>query len=421
MKVAIIGSGISGLGCAHRLAAARHDVFVFEAADRIGGHTATYDVKLGARRYAIDTGFIVYNDHTYPNFIELLDDLGVATKATTMGFSVRDDASGLEYAGKNLNTLFAQRRNLISPRFLTMVREILRFNRESVADLDAGTLDGGETLGSYLKRNNYSHTFCRHYLLAMTSAIWSADFSDASDFPVEFFIRFFRNHGLLQVKDRPQWRVIEGGSREYLQPLIYGFEDRIFTQRGVESIERPPSGGANLRFVDGTAGHFDQVVIATHSDQALSLLSDATPVEQEILGAIPYRDNDVVLHTDDRVLPRNRQTWSSWNYRLRPGNDRAVVTYNMNILQGIKAPETFCVTLNDTESINPARILGRFNYAHPQFTVAGVKAQARWSEINGVNRTWFAGAYWHNGFHEDGLVSGLRVADALASDEAVAA
>jgi len=421
VKVAIIGSGISGLGCAHRLVAQRHDVFVFEAADRIGGHTATYNVKLGTRRYAIDTGFIVYNDHTYPNFIELLEDLGVATKKTSMGFSVRDDASGLEYAGKNLNTLFAQRRNLLSPRFLNMVREILRFNRESVADLDAGKLDGGETLGSYLKRNRYSETFCRHYLLAMTSAIWSADFADASEFPVEFFIRFFRNHGLLQVKDRPQWRVIEGGSREYLQPLIFGFEDRIYTGRGVKSVERPHSGGVNLRFTDGTADHFDQVVIATHSDQALALLSDPSAQETEILGAIPYRDNDVVLHTDDRLLPRNRQTWSSWNYRLRPGNNRAVVTYNMNILQGIEAPETFCVTLNDTESINPARILGRFNYAHPQFTVAGVQAQSRWGEINGGYCTWFCGAYWHNGFHEDGLTSGLRVADALSATRAVAA
>ena len=421
MKVAIIGSGISGLGCAHRLASQRHDIAVFEAADRIGGHTATYDVKVGTRRYAIDTGFIVYNDHTYPHFIELMEGLGVATKATSMGFSVSDDASGLEYAGNNLNTLFAQRSNLVSPRFLTMVRDILRFNKESVADLEAGALGPGETLGAYLERKRYSKAFCDKYLLAMTSAIWSADFSDARDFPVEFFIRFFRNHGLLQVRNRPQWRVIEGGSREYIQPLIFGFEDRIFVNHGVSKVERSAGRGVVLTFNNGSQKVFDQVVLATHSDQALALLADASPEERLILGAIPYRDNDVVLHTDHRLLPKNRKTWSSWNYRMRPGNNRAVVTYNMNILQGINAPETFCVTLNDTDSINPARILGRFNYAHPQFTVAGIEAQQRWAEINGVNNTWFCGAYWHNGFHEDGLVSGLRVAEALGAGSALAA
>lgn len=421
MKVAIVGSGISGLGCAHRLASQRHDVAVFEASDRIGGHTATYDVKVGTRRYAIDTGFIVYNNQTYPNFIDLMDSLGVATKATSMGFSVSDDATGLEYAGNNLNALFAQRANLVSPRFLSMVRDILRFNKESVLDLQAGTLGTGETLGAYLQRKRYSKAFCDKYLLAMTSAIWSADFSDARDFPVEFFIRFFRNHGLLQVRNRPQWRVIEGGSREYIQPLIFGFEDRIFVNHAVRRVERPPGRSPVLTFQDGSQKVFDQVVLATHSDQALGMLADPTPQEKSILGAIPYRDNDVVLHTDHRLLPKNRKTWSSWNYRMRPGNNRAVVTYNMNILQGINAPETFCVTLNDTDSINPARILGRFNYAHPQFTVAGVAAQERWAEINGVNKTWYCGAYWHNGFHEDGLVSGLRVAEALETGSALAA
>ncbi len=294
MKVAIVGSGISGLGCAHRLASQRHDVAVFEASDRIGGHTATYDVKVGTRRYAIDTGFIVYNNQTYPNFIDLMDSLGVATKATSMGFSVSDDATGLEYAGNNLNALFAQRANLVSPRFLSMVRDILRFNKESVSDLQAGTLGTGETLGAYLQRKRYSKAFCDKYLLAMTSAIWSADFSDARDFPVEFFIRFFRNHGLLQVRNRPQWRVIEGGSREYIQPLIFGFEDRIFLNHRVSRVERPPGRSPVLTFQDGSQKVFDQVVLATHSDQALGMLADPTPQEKSILGAIPYRDNDVV-------------------------------------------------------------------------------------------------------------------------------
>lgn len=421
MRIAIVGAGISGLGCAHRLTELQHEVTVFEAGDRIGGHTATYDVKLGARRYAIDTGFIVYNDWTYPRFIELLDKLGVANKPTSMGFSVSDETSGLEYAGNNLNTLFAQRRNLVSPRFLRMVRDILRFNRQSIADLDAGKLATDETLAEYLKRNRYSDAFAHDYLLPMTSAIWSADFTDSQEFPVEFFIRFFRNHGLLQVTNRPQWRVIDGGSREYLRPLIASFEDRIHCGNAVKAIQRQPGRSVSLRFDDGSEKHFDQVVIAAHSDQALAMLADASPLEREILGSIPYRDNDVVLHTDDRLLPKNKSTWSSWNYRLKPDTNRAVVTYNMNILQGIRSPETFCVTLNDTDSINPARILGRFNYAHPQFTIEGVKAQERWAEINGVNNTWFCGAYWRNGFHEDGLVSGLRVADGIAQARQIAA
>ena len=247
----------------------------------------------------------------------------------------------------------------------------------------------------------------------MTSAIWSADFQDAKDFPVEFFIRFFRNHGLLQVSNRPQWHVIEGGSREYLAPLTAGFEDRIHVNHAVQSVVRAADQPVTVRFANGTEQQFDQVVIATHSDQALALLDEPSALEQEILGAIPYRNNEVVLHTDSRLLPRDPKTWSSWNYRLRGDTERAVVTYNMNILQGIHAPETFCVTLNDTDSINPSRILGRFNYAHPQFTVEGVKAQTRWQEINGIQNTWFCGAYWHNGFHEDGLRSGLRVAETM--------
>lgn len=421
MKIAIIGAGISGLTCAYKLRAQGHDICVYEAGDRVGGHTATYDVRLGARRYAIDTGFIVYNDWTYPNFIALLNELGVASKPTSMGFAVTDERTGLEYSGTNLNTLFAQRKNLLSPRFLNMVREILRFNKESVADLEAGALLPGETLRAYLDRKGYGEAFKTQYLIAMTSAIWSADFQDACEFPVEFFIRFFKNHGLLSVKNRPQWRVIDGGSREYLLPLCETFRKEIFVRHRVTKIERPSGQPVTITFANGTTATADEVVIAAHSNDALAMLSDATDLEKEILGALPYRDNDVVLHTDTRLLPKRQSTWSSWNYRLKPGSHRAVVTYNMNILQGIEAPETFCVTLNDSESINPTRILGRFTYAHPQFTVPGVAAQGRWAEINGVRNTWFCGAYWHNGFHEDGVVSGLRVAETLNSAARIAA
>ena len=415
VNIAVIGAGISGLGCAYQLAKKGHRVNVFEARDRIGGHTATYDVQIGTRRFAVDTGFIVFNDRNYPNLLELFGELGVASKDTCMGFSVCDEASGLEYAGNNLNALFAQRGNLLSPSFLGMIKEILRFNKLATSDLDCGRLPQDQTLGDYLARHGFSAHFSRQYLLAMTSAIWSADCEDAQDFPVEFFIRFFRNHGLLSISNRPQWKVVEGGSREYLTPLTTRFADNIRTRMPVAKVLRPHGKPVVVHFTNGLAQEFDEVVIATHSDEALAILGDATETERSVLGALPYRDNEVILHTDVRLLPKTQRAWSSWNYRLKPGSGRATVTYNMNILQGLDAPETFCVTLNDTASINPRRILGRFNYAHPQFTLTGMQAQQRWSDVNGQNGTWFCGAYWQNGFHEDGLSSGLRVAESLCA------
>ncbi|WP_439106279.1 NAD(P)/FAD-dependent oxidoreductase [Congregibacter sp.] len=419
MQIAVIGSGISGLACAHYLSAG-HTVTVFEANKRIGGHTATMDVQLGTRRFAIDTGFIVFNDWTYPKFIALMDELGVSSRATSMGFSVRDEDTGLEYSGTNLDSLFAQRRNIVSPRFLRMVRDILRFNKESLADLESGDLADDESLGSYLTRKNYSEAFKRDYLIAMGSAIWSSDCASMLEFPVQFFVRFFKNHGLLSVKNRPQWRVIEGGSREYIAPLCRRFEQRIHTGIPVSRVRRDAS-GVTLVLEDGSEQRFDQVVIATHSDHALAMLDTPSDEEREVLGALPYQSNDVVLHTDTRLLPENRKTWSSWNYRLGVDDSRAVLTYNMNILQGIQAPETFCVTLNDTDSINPHRILGRFSYDHPVFSLAGMAAQQRWGDINGQQNTWFCGAYWHNGFHEDGVVSALRVVEAMNEQVSAAA
>lgn len=419
MQIAVIGSGISGLASAHYLSAG-HRVSVFEASRRLGGHTATMDVQVGTRRYAIDTGFIVFNDWTYPNFIALMRELGISSRPTSMGFSVCDESTGLEYAGTSLDTLFAQRRNLLSPRFLRMVGDILRFNRRSVEDLETGRLDSRETLGSYLARGGYSEGFKREYLTAMGSAIWSSDRARMADFPAQFFLRFFKNHGLLSVHKRPQWRVIEGGSREYIAPLCRRFEERIHVNRPVLRVKRDPA-GVTLRFEDGGERRFDQLVIATHSDQALRLLSAPSDAERDILGALPYQSNDVVLHTDIRLLPKNRKTWSSWNYRLGVNETRPVLTYNMNILQGIEAPETFCVTLNDTQSVSPHKILGRFTYEHPVFSLDGLAAQQRWEEINGVQNTWYCGAYWRNGFHEDGVVSALRVAEALGTQRRIAA
>lgn len=413
MTTAIIGTGISGLGCAYRLARAGEPVVVFEAAKSVGGHTATKQVSVASGDYAIDTGFIVYNDWTYPEFISLMDELGVTNQPTSMGFSVSDDATGLEYAGNNLNTLFAQRRNLLSPKFVGMVREILRFNKVAVEDLKAGRLRSGETLEEYLQRHGFNEFFRRNYLISMASAIWSANFEESLNFPAEFFVRFFKNHGLLQVKNRPQWRVLRGGSQSYLAPICAPFEESIRTNCEVAAVVREANQSPKLRTCHGEELVFDDIVIATHADQAMAMLSDIDDTESRVLSELPYSENAVVLHTDTRLLPKKKLAWSSWNYRLRESTSQATLTYNMNILQGINSPETFCVTLNDTNAIDPSTILGEYRYAHPQFTIKGIASQQRWIDINGPRNTWFCGAYWRNGFHEDGLFSGNRVANAI--------
>jgi predicted NAD/FAD-binding protein len=410
-RVAIVGSGISGLACAYELHE-RAQITVYEANNYIGGHTATKDVDIEGRHYAIDTGFIVFNDWTYPNFIRLMDKLGVASKETEMSFSVSCDMTGLEYGGANLNSLFAQRRNLLKPAHWGMLRDILRFNRQVLAELQSGDIQATQLLGDYLQQHGYGQTFINKYLIPMGSAIWSASTETMLNFPVLFFARFFANHGLLSVNHRPQWRVIEGGSRSYIEPLIKPFRDRIKCSCPVTRVIRTDSGV----IVESSAGQdvFDEVVFACHSDQALGMLVDPTQEERDVLGDIPYQSNQVILHTDDSLLPHRKLAWSSWNYRIKhEQQDRAVLTYNMNILQGIEAPETFCVTLNDSDSIDPAKILGSYEYSHPVFTPESVKAAENWDDINGPKRTWFCGAYWANGFHEDGCRSGLRVAHAL--------
>ena len=408
MKIAIIGSGIAGLTSAYLLNR-NHAITVFEASDWIGGHTHTVDVQVDGQSYAVDTGFIVFNDWTYPNFIRLLSQLGVGFKATEMSFSVSDPISGVEYNGHNLNSLFAQRRNLLSPKFWGMVRDILRFNREALNDLNQQRIASDMTLGDYLKANGYSERFIQHYIVPMGAAIWSMSLNDMLGFPLQFFVRFFKNHGLLSVSDRPQWCVIEGGSSSYVTPLTASFKQHIRLNCAVTRVERDGDGVT----VHSAAGseRFDKVVFACHSDQALALLAAPTPTEQAILGALPYADNDVVLHTDTRLLPKRPLAWASWNYRLGgPVDQPAAVTYDMNILQGIQSDTTFCVSLNQTAAIDPSKILARYTYAHPQYSLAGMAAQARWEELLGANHSYFCGAYWANGFHEDGVVSALRVA-----------
>ncbi len=408
MRIAIIGSGIAGLTCAHLLSR-RHAVTVFEAADRVGGHTHTVDVHWRGQQYAVDTGFIVFNDWTYPQFIRLLQHLGVGSRVTEMSFSVHDPLSGFEYNGHDLLSLFAQRRNLLSPGFWGMLRDVLRFNRQALADLDQQRIDGATTLGSYLRDNRYGQRFIEHYIVPMGSAIWSMSRADMLHFPLQFFVRFCRNHGLLSVNQRPQWRVIEGGSRSYLAPLCQPFAEHIRLNCPVQRVSRDDE-GVNVTWAAGSE-RFDKVVFACHSDQALALLDAPSEQEQEILGAIHYASNDVVLHTDTRLLPRRRRAWASWNYRLGGSEEApAALTYDMNILQGIDAPVTFSVSLNQTALIDPAQILARFEYAHPQYSLAAVAAQARQGELQGPLHSYYCGAYWANGFHEDGVLSALNVA-----------
>ncbi len=403
MKIAIIGSGIAGNVVARGLHAS-HDITVFEAGTHIGGHSHTHQIEVAGRTLAVDTGFIVYNNLTYPRFSRLLAELGVASRPTAMSFSVRNERSGLEYSSASLNTLFAQRRNLLRPRFHRMCRDILRFNRHASRLLDSHRYHDA-TLGEYVSEQGYSREFVDDYLVPMASAIWSAAAADVGAMPARFLIGFFRNHGMLTVNDRPEWRTICGGSQEYVARLVAPFRSRIHVRTPVATVRRiGPL--VQLRLGSGELLNFDRVFFACHSDQALAMLADASVVEREVLGAIPYQENEVVLHTDARLLPRRKLAWAAWNYHVaREPAERGCVTYNMNILQALTAQESVCVTLNRSSSIDPDRVLRRLVYDHPLFTPAAVSAQGRLAEINGVSHSYFCGAYWRNGFHEDGVVS----------------
>lgn len=410
-KIAIIGTGISGLTCGHLLHK-KHDLTIFEANNYIGGHTATKDVEVNGKVYAIDTGFIVFNDWTYPNFIQLMDKIGVQSQATEMSFSVKNLSENLEYNGNTLNSLFAQRRNLLRPKFWRIIRDILKFNKICKQQASDNTELGQQTLQEFLRLHNFSDDFAYNYILPMCAAIWSTSLENIKAFPFTFFLRFFNNHGLLNITDRPQWRSIVGGSREYIQPLIAGYEDRIRLSCPVKSVI--DNGNKKLVVLqDNSEAEFDEVIFACHSDQALAILASPSARQKEILGNIRYAKNEVILHTDDRVLPARKLAWASWNYLIKgyEGESQApaVLTYNMNILQNIQAETTFCVTLNNSEDIAPDRVLGTYQYAHPQYTNQTVEAQSRRTEISGTQGMHFCGAYWYNGFHEDGVRSALDV------------
>jgi uncharacterized protein len=404
LKIAIIGSGIAGNTIAYHLNK-QHDVTVFEAESHIGGHTHTHHIKHEGNEYNVDTGFIVFNDRTYPNFIALLDELKVAWQPSEMSFSVQCEKTGLEYNGTNLNSLFAQRRNLFKPSFHQMIRDILRFNKTSLELL----ADGNEIkLGDYLQQGSYSQQFIDHYIIPMGSAIWSTEARQMLDFPARFFVRFFHHHGMLTVNNRPQWRTITNGSASYVNALTESFKSKIRLNTPVESVRRLAA-SVRVKLLHGDEEKFDYVFFACHSDQALKLLSDKKANEIEILSAIPYQQNTIFLHHDISLMPKRKLAWAAWNYHVtNPHAEQVAVTYNMNILQNLQSNEPLLVTLNHTKFINPAKVIKRLKYMHPIYTLAGASAQARHAEISGKNRTGFAGAYWRNGFHEDGVVSGLE-------------
>jgi predicted NAD/FAD-binding protein len=415
MKIAVIGAGISGLVAAHHLQR-EHEITVFEANDYVGGHTNTIHVEHESETHWIDTGFIVLNDRNYPNFVPLLEELGVATQPSHMSFSVSDERGDFEYAGTPKG-VFAQRSHLASPRFLRMIADLARFNREarSLLALPAGS---GPTLREFLADGGYSEWFIDRLIVPQASAVWSADPQGMWSFPASFLARFFHNHGMLGFRDRPRWRTVSGGSRRYVEEITRPFAHRIRVSTPVRAVTRN-SDGVDVVAEGSGSERFDEVVIATHSDQALAMLSDASEREHELLGAVAYQPNEAVLHTDERCMPRRRAAWASWNYHLasEPAR-RTQLTYWMNNLQSLASDANFLVTLNRSEAIAPEKIIRTIPYAHPVFTPEGVAAQARHGEISGVNRTHYCGAYWGWGFHEDGVVSALKAVERVGRSAA---
>ena len=407
MKIAIVGGGIAG-NMAAALLHASHDITLFEADRRLGGHVHTHEVERFGRRYAVDTGFIVYNERTYPRFTRLLQQLGVATQESEMSFSLRCERSGLEYNGASLDTLFAQRANLLRPSFIGMVRDILRFHREARRLLDT---PGDEVpLGEILERGRYGRGFVENYIVPMGAAIWSTDPGSMLLFPARFFVRFLDNHGMLTVNRRPVWRTVSGGSMRYVERLTAAFRDRVRLATPVRSLQRV-TGGVVVHPRGAAPQRFDAVFVACHSDQALAMLADPSPLEREALGAIGYQQNEAVLHTDATLMPRRKRAWASWNYhRLAHDRSALALTYDMSRLQRLASPEPFLVTLNRTSQVDPRRVIARMTYHHPLFTPAAVAAQALHARLNHA-RTFFCGAYWGFGFHEDGVASAMAAVD----------
>ncbi|MGH2853175.1 MAG: NAD(P)/FAD-dependent oxidoreductase [Solirubrobacteraceae bacterium] len=410
MRIAIVGAGVSGLTVAHLLHR-EHEIVVFEAGSYAGGHAYTIRVDTPHETHAVDTGFVVFNDRNYPCFEALLLRLGVPWQPSRMTFGVSDEWGDFEYSGGSPNGLFAKRAHLATPWFYRMVADLLRFNRDA-REL-VGSDGEGPSLGDWLDERAFSRAFVERLIVPQAAAVWSADPRQMWSFPARFLAEFFENHGMLALSSRPRWRTIVGGSARYVEALTAPWRQRLRLSTPVRSVERHTD-HVLVRPAEGEAERFDEVVLATHSDQALALLADASEREQEILGALPYQRNEAVLHTDARMLPRRRRAWASWNYHLLDEpQDRVTVTYHMNRLQRLRAERELCVTLNRTEAIEPAKVIRTIQYDHPVYTAAGVRVQGRREEICGRNRTHYCGAYWGWGFHEDGVVSALSVAERL--------
>jgi predicted NAD/FAD-binding protein len=409
-RIAIIGSGISGMSAAYLLSR-RHQVTLLEREERLGGHTHTPNIRTSAGPLPIDTGFIVHNDRTYPNLIRLLGKLGVERQLSDMSFSVACMKTGYEYSSTGLGGFFSQPRNLLRPRHYGLLLQIARFNHEALKVLD-DPAGGTITLGEWLRSNGFSLNFSRHYLYPMASAVWSTSLEEIEEFPALTLARFFSNHGLLSLTNQPQWYVLRGGSSSYIAPLTRPYQDRIRLGVNIERVTRSAD-SVQVQFVGGVAESFDEVVFACHAPQALQMLADATPAEYSVLGSLKTSCNQTVLHTDERLLPSRQRSRASWNYHLKYESNAVALTYDMNRLQSLPVRERYCVTLNSNELIDPSRVLRELTYHHPLMNLEAIRAQQRWQEISGHNRTHFCGAYWFYGFHEDGLNSAIRVAQSM--------
>ncbi len=411
LNIAVIGSGISGLTTAHLLSR-KHNITLFEKNDYIGGHTHTHSIKEEGTIYNVDSGFIVYNENTYPNFIKLLDSLNVKRQHSSMGFSVKSYNKDFEYSGNSLSAVFSKKSNLFNPYFLNMLRSIIRFNKNSVKDLE--TMNESTLLIDYLKSKNYSDYFINYYIIPMAASIWSTSPNFILEMPAIFFIRFFDNHGLLKITNRPQWWVIKNGSKQYVKKILDDFNGTIHLNTTINELKRE-SNKVYIKINNDTK-IFDAVVLATHSDQSLSIIKDLSDNEKNVLGKIKYQKNIALIHTDTSILPKRKKAWSSWNYLLDKNDNKVILTYNMNILQSLKSKKTYCVTLNNTDMINENKIIKKITYHHPLFTKESVYAQSQKNLICGANNTYFCGAYWGNGFHEDGVNSALDVCKKFGID-----